>query len=334
MPEIFFGGLGDVEKKEESSAPGSLNYDVVIIGGGPSGLTAGMYTARAKLKTLIIEKMALGGQIIITEWVENYPGFEEGISGYDLGRRFENHARKYGAEIVMDEVLSVAEDGDDKLVKTTEKTYRCKVLLIATGASPHKLGVPGEAELTGRGVSYCGTCDAAFFKDKEVVVIGGGDTAVQEAIFLSKFASKVTIIHRRDRLRAIQIMQDQAKANPKISFIWNAVVEKINGTKSVESVTIKDLKTGAVSDFRTDGCFIFVGIDPQTQFLQGQLEQDEQGYIIVDQEGRTSKEGIFACGDCVSQLLRQIATAVGRGAATAYAAQQYLEQKEMASSRK
>lgn len=334
MPDIFLGGLGDLVKKDEPSTPNSLDYDVIIVGGGPSGLTAGMYTARARLKTLIIEKMAPGGQIIITEWVENYPGLEEGITGYDLGRKFENHAKKFGAEIVMDEVLTVTEEGEWKSVKTTEKTYRCKALLIATGASPHKLGVPGEIELTGRGVSYCGTCDAAFFKNKEVVVIGGGDTAVQEALFLTKFASKVTIIHRRDKLRAIQIMQDQAKANPKISFIWDSVVEKINGSKTVESVTIKNIKTGTTSDFRTDGCFVFVGIDPQTKFLQGQLKQDESGYIIVDQEGHTSKEGIFACGDCVSQLLRQIATAVGRGAATAYAAQQYLEQKEMASEKK
>ncbi len=329
MPDIFLGGLNEPGKSDPSAIVNHDVYDVIIIGGGPSGLTAGMYTSRAKLKTLIIEKMTPGGQIIITEWVENYPGMEEGISGYDLGMKFENHAKKFGAEILMDEVLSISEENGYKVVHTPEKKYRCKALIIATGASPHKLGVPGEVEMIGRGVSYCGTCDAAFFKNKEVVVIGGGDTAIQEAIFLTKFANKVTIIHRRDKLRAVQILQDQAKANPKIEFLWDSVVEKINGSKFVESLTVKNVKTGNVSEFKTDGCFVFVGIDPQTKFLGNMLKLDESGYIPVDQEGRTEKEGVFACGDCVSQLLRQISTAVGRGAATAYAAQHYLEQQEL-----
>ncbi len=329
MPDLFLGDLGMLDKKDEAKKKPVNEYDIVIIGGGPAGLTAAMYTSRAKLSTLVIEKMAPGGQIIITEWVENYPGIEEGITGYDLGRKFETQARKFGAEIVMDEVKEICDQGRLKTVKTTGKEYKAKAVIIATGASPHRLGAPGETKFTGRGVSYCATCDGAFFREKEIIVIGGGDTAIQEAVFLTKFAKKVSIIHRRDKLRAVQILQDQAKSNQKIDFIWNSVVESINGTSSVESVTLKNLKTGAVSEMKVQGCFIFVGIEPQTKFLGNLLKKDENGYLIADADGRTDNPGIFACGDAVAQILRQISTAVGRGAAAAYAAQFHVEQLEL-----
>ena len=328
MPDLFLGDLG-LSKKDEPKKNTTNEYDIIIVGAGPAGLTAAMYTARAKLSTLVIEKMSPGGQIIITEWVENYPGIDEGITGYDLGRKFESQAKKFGAEIIMDEVKEICDLGNYKTVMTTNKEYKAKAVIIATGASPHRLGAPGETQFTGRGVSYCATCDGAFFKEKEIVVIGGGDTAIQEAVFLTKFAKKVSIIHRRDKLRAVQILQDQAKANPKIEFVWDTVVESINGTSSVESVTIKNLKTGTVSEMKTQGCFVFVGIEPQTKFLGDLLKKDENSYLIADADGRTDHPGIFACGDAVAQILRQISTAVGRGAAAAYAAQYHVEQMEL-----
>ena len=321
-----------MESSEQSASsaqpPAGGLYDIIIIGAGPAGLTAGMYSARAKLKTLVIEKMAPGGQIMITDWVDNYPGFDEGISGYELGQRFERHARKFGIEIVSEEAVSLSEEGSSKVVRTARGEYRCKSLILATGAKPRRLGVPGEAAFTGRGVSYCATCDAAFFREKSVIAIGGGDTAVQEAIFLTRFAKKVTIVHRRDKLRATKIIQEKAFGNPKIAFVWDSVVKEIKGDRKVEKVILGNLKTGAETEQQADGVFVFVGIDPQTDFLKGFVNLDEGGNIITNMKMETSREGVFCCGDAIQQMLRQISTAVGGGALAAYAAEQYLSNRE------
>jgi thioredoxin reductase (NADPH) len=318
-PEIFLGDVNAAPSK------GSKDYDVIIIGGGPAGLTAAMYTGRSKCRTLVIEKMACGGQIIITDWVDNFPTYEEGIGGFELGRKLEAQARKFGAEILMDIVESISDGPEWKVVRTSDAEYRARSVIIATGAIPRKLDVPGETGFTGRGVSYCATCDGAFFKGKEVVVIGGGDTAVQEAVFLTRFAEKVRILHRRDKLRAVEIIQEKAFSNTKVSFIWNSVVEEIKGGKTVESVRVKNLKTGAVEDLKTDGVFVFVGIHPQTEFLKGVLELDPEGYIPVNFAMQTTIPGFFACGDVIVQKLRQVATAVGEGATAAVSAQEFAE---------
>jgi thioredoxin reductase (NADPH) len=283
-----------------------------------------MYSARGKLKTLVIEKLAPGGQIMITEWVENYPGFDEGISGYELGQRLERQAKKFGVEFAREEVSSLSEEGPVKIVKTSHGEYKCRALIVATGAKPRRLGVPGEAAFTGRGVSYCATCDAAFFREKSVIVVGGGDTAVEESIFLTRFAKKVTVVHRRDKLRAAKIIQDRAFANDKISFIWDSAVKEIKGTRSVEKAVIRNLKTGAETEQQANGVFIFVGVDPQTDFLKGFVNLDEAGYVVTSMSMETLRPGVFACGDAIRQALRQISTAVGEGAMAAYAAEQYL----------
>lgn len=309
-------------------AQGEKIHDVVIIGGGPAGLTAGLYTSRARLKTILLEAMAVGGQMMTTDVVENYPGFPQGISGAELTATMEEQAKRFGLMTEMREVVGfhVAEDG--KLVNTAEGEFQAKAVIICTGAEYRKLGIPGEAEFTGRGVSYCATCDGAFFQDSKIVVVGGGDSALTEALFLTKFAKEITIIHRRDALRATKIYQERAFANPKINFLWDSVVEEIRGNQTVERVLVRNVKSGEMVEVPTEGVFMFIGIEPKTGFLQGVVELDESGYIIVDESNlQTSVEGIFAAGDARKKLLRQVATAVGDGATAAFAVEKYLEEK-------
>lgn len=299
-------------------------YDVVIIGGGPAGLTAGIYAKRAMLNTVLLERMAAGGQIIVTDLVENYPGFSE-ISGAELAGKFEEHAKKFGLEIKgISEVSEVEDRGRTKIVRTADGDIETKTVIIASGTTPKKLGVSGEPEFTGKGVSYCATCDGFFFRDKVVVVVGGGDSAVTEAIFLTKMVKKVYIVHRRDKLRAEKINQEHAFANPRISFVWDSVVEEIAGKNTVEKVMIRNVKTEETSELKTDGVFIYVGLIPNTAFAP--VEKDERGFIITNDRMETSVRGIFAAGDCRVTPLRQIATAVGDGAKAAVSAEKYIEE--------
>lgn len=300
-------------------------YDVIIIGGGPAGLTAGLYSSRARMKSLLIEQALSGGQIIITEWIENYPGFDEGISGTDLAQRMEKQAVKFGLEKVLGTVIDISLEGDIKRITLEDgAVYETRTIILATGAHPKALNIPGEKELRGRGVSYCATCDGAFFKDEDVAVIGGGDSALEEAVFLARFARTVYIIHRRSEFRAVKITQERASLNPKLKFIFNSVAEKIEGEKSVTALHIKDIETGKKSVLDVSGVFIYVGYTPNTGFLKGLAALDEENYVIADCEMTTSVPGVFAAGDVRTKSLKQIATAVGDGAVAAVAAEKYI----------
>jgi thioredoxin reductase (NADPH) len=307
---------------------GKKIYEVIIIGGGPAGLTAGLYTSRSRLHTLLIETGLLGGQMTTTELIENYPGFPQGIAGDELSRLMEEQAKRFGLEVVSQEAVEVKTDGVMKIVKANDAIYHCKALIICTGNEWRKLGVSGEKEFTGKGVSYCATCDAAFFRDSQIIVVGGGDSALTEALYLTKFAKEVTIIHRRDALRGTKIYQERVFANPKIKLLWNSVVQEIKGDSVVRSVLLKNLKTGEITEHPAEGVFLFVGLLPRTQFLKGLVRMDEGGYILTDGNGESSVKGIFAAGDCRKKLLRQVTTAVGDGATAAFAAEKYLEGKE------
>ncbi|MGQ9508181.1 MAG: thioredoxin-disulfide reductase [Thermodesulfobacteriota bacterium] len=300
-------------------------YDVIIIGGGPAGLTAGLYTSRARLHSLLIESGILGGQIMATDLIENYPGFPNGIGGSELGHLMEEQAKRFGLETVQDEVIEIGLEGELKRVQTYEKTYFSRALIICTGTEYRKLGVPGEEEFRGKGVSYCATCDGAFFQNGKVMVVGGGDSALTEALFLTKFVKELYIVHRRDALRATKIYQERAESNPKIKFIWNSVVQAIRGDSIVRSVLIKNVKTGDTQEIEADGVFLFIGLAPRTQFLKGLVVLDENGYIVTNENCETSVKGIFAAGDCRKKLLRQISTSVGDGATAAFAVEKYLE---------
>lgn len=301
------------------------HYDVIIIGGGPAGLTAGLYTSRARLRTLLVENGLFGGQMTTTELIENYPGFPQGVSGEELSRLMEEQAKRFGMETISDEVLEVSLEKDWKRVKTYDGDFFCRALIICTGTEYRKLGVPGEERFKGRGISYCATCDGAFFRDSRIVVVGGGDSALTEALFLTKFVKELTIIHRRDALRATKIYQERALNHPKIKFLWNSVVQEIKGDEVVRSVVVKNVKTGEVIEMETEGAFLFIGLMPRTQFLRGLVDMDESGYIVTNENCETSIQGIFAAGDCRRKLLRQISTSVGDGATAAFAAEKYLE---------
>jgi len=303
-------------------------YDVIIIGGGPAGLTAGLYTSRARLSTLMIEKAFTGGQVMTTEWVENYPGFEEGISGAELSQKMEKQATRFGLEITQGSVIDVSVDnGIKKVILEDDKQYEAKVIIIATGSNPRPLKISGEDEFRGRGVSYCATCDGAFFRDVKLAVIGGGDSAVEEGLFLTKFAEVVYIIHRRDQLRAAKVVQERAVANEKIKFIWDSVPESIEGdTSGVQSINIKNLKTGDKTKLDVKGIFIYIGYNPNTMFLQKLVKLNDSNYIIADVNMSTSVPGIYAVGDVREKPLKQIATAVGDGAIAAVSAEKYIEE--------
>lgn len=305
---------------------GCEKYDLIIIGGGAAGLTAGIYGVRSKLKTLLLEKLPLmGGQIVYSEKVENYPGFPEGISGVDLTALMEAQARGLGLEIKTGEVIEVNDDGDIKRVLCDEEQYLCRAIIIATGASPNRLGVAEEERFIGKGISFCGTCDGFFFKDLEVIVVGGGDTAIDEALYLTRYVKKVYIVHRRNALRATKISQERAFKNDKIEFIWDTVVAKVEGDKSVEKVILKNVKTGTAWEKPISGIFVFVGIKPNTAFLHETVVLDEQGFIVTNEALETSVPGIFAAGDVRKKILRQLSTAVGDGATAAFAVEKYLE---------
>lgn len=296
-------------------------YDVVIIGGGPAGLTAGIYAGRGNLKTVILEKGLPGGQIAQTEEVENYPGFPEPISGAELSERMVQQAKRFGADILMEEVQSVHKTDQGFVVKGYERDYPARTVILATGANPKVLGVPGEDKFYGRGVSTCATCDGFFYRGKEVVVVGGGDAAVEEGLFLTKFASKVTLIHRRDSLRANKTAQERAFANPKMHFIWNTVVEEVLGEETVSGLRLKNLETGQTSEFKTDGLFIFIGHVPNTGFLNGLVALRPDGYVDVREEIYTSQHGLLAAGDVADPIYRQLTTSVAAGTRAAMVAE-------------
>jgi thioredoxin reductase (NADPH) len=299
-------------------------YDVVIIGGGPAGLSAGIYTARARLRSLLIEKGGTGGQIVNALLVENYPGYLDGISGLDLTDAMRKQAEKFGLEITNAEVTGLKIDGQKKIVSTGQGDFNARAVIVAGGTERQKLGVPGEAEFTGRGVSYCATCDGAFFRDKPVAVVGGGNAAITEALELTRFASKVTVIHRRNELRATRIVQEQAFANPKIDFMWDSTIEAILGDKFVEKARIKNVKTGKKHDLDVEGVFVNIGAQPATGYLKGVVELDVNGAIVVNQDMETSVPGIFAAGDIRSRSIRQIIGAAGDGAIAAISAGKYV----------
>lgn len=306
---------------------------VVIIGSGPAGLAAALYAARATLKPVVIAGNQIGGQISITAEVENYPGFfsEEGaMTGPELVDIMQRQAEHFGARIEYDEVIEVDfTKGSPFYLKTYGKEYEADAVIVTAGASPRRLGVPGEEEFIGRGVSYCGTCDGFFFRGKDIVVVGGGDSAIEEGLFLTKFASSsVKILHRRDELRAGPVLQKRAFSNDKISFVWDTVVDGIDGNGLVQRVKTSNVKTGESSEMETDGVFIFIGHFPNSKFLEGQLAMDKQGYVITDELMRTSVDGVFAAGEIQDPVYRQIATSVGQGAAAGMQAQKWLSERE------
>ncbi|MFB1051317.1 thioredoxin-disulfide reductase [Paraliobacillus sp. JSM ZJ581] len=300
-------------------------YDVIIAGAGPAGMTAAVYTSRANLDTLMLERGIPGGQMANTEDVENYPGYES-ILGPDLSNKMFEHSKKFGAAYAYGDIKEVIDGKEYKTVVTSSKEYKTRSLIITTGAQYKKLGVPGEEELSGRGVSYCAVCDGAFFKDKELLVIGGGDSAVEEGVYLTRFASKVTIVHRRDELRAQNILQERAFANEKVDFIWDTVVKKINEKDGkVGSLTLYNKKTGEAYDHPTDGTFIYIGMNPLSEPFKSLGITNEEGYIPTNEQMETSVPGVFAAGDIREKELRQIVTATGDGSIAAQAAQSYIE---------
>lgn len=316
--------------EEQKSGQDTHIYQTIIVGGGPAGLTAGIYLSRSRIDALLLEKGLPGGQANLTEMIENYPGFPEGILGPDLMQRFEKQARAFGLKIMNEDAVEITWGKQKKKqfrVKTDSNVYQCQSVIIASGAQASQLGVPGENEFRGRGVSYCATCDGAFFRDKEIVVVGGGDTAIEEALYLTRFGSKIHVIHRRGELRAAKILQERAFANPKINFIWHSIVTEIKGNKQVESVQLKNLVEEQEELFPCQGVFIFTGYSPTHPNMDSFKNQilNEKGYILTDESMMTPIEGIFACGDVRAKVLRQVVTACGEGANAAYFTEKYLE---------
>jgi thioredoxin reductase (NADPH) len=301
-------------------------YDIIIIGSGPSGLTAAIYTGRAKLETLVVAGMTFGGQLMLTGEVENFPGFPEAILGPELMDKMRKQAEHFGAKFILQNATAVNFSSKPHKVKVGTQTFEAKSVIIATGASTKWLGLESEARLRGKGVSSCATCDAPFFKDKKVVVVGGGDTAVDEALALTKFAKEVKLIHRRDELRATKILQERASSNKKISFVWNSVIEEILGEKKVEGTRIRNIKTGKESEIATDAVFIAIGHKPNTEIFKGQIELDDKGYVVAKNETKTNVEGVFVAGDVCDPQYRQAVTAAGSGCKAALDAKRYLEE--------
>jgi len=299
--------------------------DLIIIGAAPAGLTAGLYAARARLKTVLVEKLSPGGQLITTDLVENYPGFPEGISGFELIDRMKRQVEKFGLEIQTQEVIRLELHEEKKVVITDKEQFESKALILACGATPRKLGIEGEEALTGKGVSYCATCDGPFFRDQEVAVIGGGDTAVEEALFLTRFAGRVHLIHRRNELRAVRLLQDRAFASEKIAIMWDTIPIRIIGSNTVNGIDLKNVKTGKEFHLPVEGVFAFIGYTPNNDLVKGQLKLDTQGFVLTNSNMETSVPGVFAAGDIRSKLLRQVSTAVGEGATAAFAAEKYIE---------
>jgi thioredoxin reductase (NADPH) len=320
-------------KAEVRVSKKQLEADVVIIGGGPAGLTAGIYAGRGQLDTLILEKGLPGGQIAQTEAVENYPGFDEAVSGPELSQRMVNQAEKFGARILMEEVTKLERLPDDRfLLRGHEQDYVARTVILAMGATPRRLGVPGEDSFYGRGVSTCATCDGFFYRNKNVVVVGGGDAAIEEGFFLTKFADTVTIIHRRDTLRANKAAQERAFASPKMNFIWDTVVEEILGEDGqVTGVRTSNVKTGEQQTLATDGVFVYVGHTPNTGFLEGLVDLRPSGYVDVRDEIHTNIEGLFAAGDVADETYRQLGTSIGAGTRAAMTAERWLAEREASS---
>ena len=302
-------------------------YDTIIVGGGPAGLSAGLYASRSRMDTLIIERAKFGGQATTTDELENYPGSIEDCTGTSLSKRMKHQAEEFGTKFVKDEVAEVELEGDIKVIKCKKETYKAKTIIIATGAYPRLGGFKNEIELRGKGVSYCATCDADFFTDLDIAVLGGGDSAITEAIYLAKFGETVTVIHRRDELRAAKSLQEKAFNNPKIKFIWDSVVEEAKGEEILEGLILKNVKTGEVSDLKVDGCFVFVGYLPISELFKGKITMNDRGDIITDDEMRTNIPGVYAAGDIREKLLRQVITAAADGAIAATHAEHYIEAK-------
>ena len=302
---------------------------IAILGSGPAGLTVALYTARANLDPLVISGNQLGGQVSITYEVENYPGFPQGTTGPEMVELMQKQAEKFGARVLIDEVTEVGlKDGPPFRVKTHGDELEAEAVVICTGASPRRLGVPGEEALIGRGVSFCATCDGFFFRGKEVVVVGGGDSALEEGLFLTRFANRVRVVHRRDELRAGETLKKRASGNQKMSFIWDTVVEEIQGDGKVEAVRLRNLKSGQEERMATDGVFIYIGHYPNSEIFRGQLAMDERGYVITDERMMTSVPGVFAAGEIQDPVYRQVATSVGQGAAAGMMVERWLEARE------
>lgn len=315
-------------RAENKKPEAKKKFDVIIIGAGPAGYTAAIYTSRAKRETLVISGILPGGQLMLTTEVENYPGFPEGIMGPDLMTGMRKQVERIGATIIDDEVVNVDFKRKPFKILTNSEEYEAEAVIIATGASPRKLGAKGEQEFSARGVSYCATCDGPFFKNQEIVVAGGGDSAMEEAIFLTKFAKNVHVIHRKDKLRASKIMQDRAFENSKIKFHWNSVIEEIKGNEKVSQVMIKNVTTNMQETMDIGGLFVAIGHEPNTKLFKGQIELDEQGYIALTKHTHTSTEGVFAAGDVHDHRYRQAITAAGFGCMAAIDVDRYLSEKK------
>ncbi len=307
----------EAEKKQ-------IRYDVAIIGAGPAGLGAAIYAARGGLKTVIFEKGFVGGQIVLTAEVENYPGFEEPVSGYHIVEKIKKQVQRFNAEIKMEEVSAISPEGLCKIIETDENTYRAKTVIYCAGAYPRKLAVPGEQKFTGRGVSYCATCDGALYKGRIVAVVGGGDSAVEEAIFLTTFAKKVYLIHRRDDLRAVHAIQDKALKNNKIEIIWNSVVQEIEGDNAIRNLILYNKKTEQNSSLAVDGLFVYIGIIPNNYLVESRIDLDENGFVLTDDNRQTNIPGFYAAGDIIKKVLRQVVTAVSDGATAAFSAEKWI----------
>ncbi|PKN72164.1 MAG: thioredoxin-disulfide reductase [Candidatus Cloacimonetes bacterium HGW-Cloacimonetes-3] len=301
-----------------------MRYDIIIIGAGPAGLSAAIYSARGGLKTAVFEKAFVGGQITVTDEVENYPGFEEPLSGFDLTDKMRKQAERFGTVFHDEEITAIGLEGLCKIIQTKENTYRAKSVIICTGAHPRRLNVPGEEPLTGRGVSYCATCDGALYRDKVVAVVGGGDSAIEEGLFLTRFAKKVYVIHRRDSLRAQKIIQERALKNPKMEFIWDTVVQEIVGDTRVKELEIFNRKTKQITHLPVDGIFIYVGILPNNELLESRIELDSAGFVLTDETMHTNVPGIYAAGDIRHTVLRQVVTATSDGAVAAWSAEKWI----------